>query len=491
MAVAAAAIILPVLLAVGFAVDYTRITETRNHMQNAADAAALAASVENTLSKSKRKKIARDVFSANFDDFNPAFFKVDFIGDTVRVTTKVNLPMTFMGLGGKTHTPIDVASETTSSVSEIEIALVLDVSGSMRAGLGSGKNRLTVLKESAHLLLDKLDALKTAKVKVGIVPFTMNVNIGKSRKTLVEGEDDPLFAGTEWKGCVFAQSKGNYVADNPKTKFRAWAYPPLPDASSGSNICYKNASNGTNDAYGNLEEINFTTSLSAQYDGPNRNCVRHELLPLTSNLTTVRNQLNSLTAEGNDGTIIGPGVTWGLRVLSPGWPFKQASSWKSNSDKIMIVLTDGEQTTEAEYQSPTCNMVQNSTTPFMFDPATHGLTGKVLNTYGPRDNLTPYGFIRDSDPFSTNPGSWTDVRTNLESISLAACAEAKRPRKNKKIDVYAIGVSNQTAPGTGVYNLLRNCASAPDKHYFAPDAKSLEGAFDDIATRVSKLRLSY
>ena len=426
LAIMAAAAILPLIFSVGMAVDYSRMSHARSSLQSAADAAALAAAVQTSLPEAKRKKVAQNMMAANYRDYPIQSIDVQFDDDKVTVTPVVNLPMAFSGLFGKSSVKIEVLAETVLATEELEIVLVLDISGSMLATLSSGKRRIEVLKESANMLLSKLEAMGNTKIKASIVPFTMNVNIGKSNIHMVKGENNALFAGTEWKGCVMEPSKGNFVSDNPGKKFQAYIYPPMPDSNSPGAYCPLNKSNGTNSGYQNMTEAINASSTSAQFDGPNKNCVRFPLQPLTSNITKVRNHLDKLEAHGNYGTIIGPGVTWGMRVLSPDWPFKQGNKWQSGTRKIMIVLTDGEQTTEAEYFPATCNKAQNTITTFNYSPSNYSLRGDDISGDGPQDFLSPYGFIRDSDPFKSNPSSWNEVRTDLEEISLKACSEAKK-----------------------------------------------------------------
>ncbi len=490
VAIMTAVVFLPLVMSVGLVIDYSRISHTQSNLQSAADAAALAAAVQSSLPNAERKKIAENMLRANYKDYPTKRISVNFVDDAVVVKPLVSLPMTFFGLFGKRQIDIEVVAETVSASEALEVVLVLDISGSMRATLSSGRKRIDVLKDSVNLLLDRLEGLGNTKIKVGIVPFTMSVNIGKSNTAMVVGEDNALFNGTEWKGCVFEQSKGNYTADNPGSKFQTYIYPPMPNATTSSAFCL-NRSNGTNGGYRNMTEANFSNSKRAQFDGPNKNCVRYPMQPLTADIRKVRTHLTGLQAHGNYGTIIGPGVTWGLRVLSPDWPFQEGAKWNSNTRKFMIVVTDGEQTTEAEYVRPTCNQVKNTSEKFVFTPFAYNLTGDEISDFGPQGILTPYGFIRDSDPFNSNPANWADVRKDLETISLKACGEAKRKRAGGAVEVYTIGVSNDTKPGTGVYNLLNNCASSPDKHYFAPDVSALVGAFDDIAAKITKLRLSH
>lgn len=440
IAIMAAAAILPLIFSVGIAVDYSRMAHAQSTLQSAADSAALAAAVQTTLPKAKRKKIAENMMAANYQDYPIQSIDVHFNDDKVTVKPVVNLPMAFSGIFGKSSVKIEVFSETVLATEELEVVLVLDISGSMNATLSSGKKRIDVLKESANMLLSKLEAMGNTKIKAAIVPFTMNVNIGKSNTTMVTDSNNALFTGTEWKGCVMEPSKGNFVSDNPGKKFQAYVYPPMPDFESipGAPVtayCSINKSNGTNSGYKTMTEAANASSMSAQFDGPNKNCVRYPLQPLTNDISKVRAHLDNLQSYGNYGTIIGPGVTWGMRVLSPDWPFDEGNKWNSGTRKIMIVLTDGEQTTEAEYYPLTCNKAQNTIQSFSYSPSAYSLRGDDILTNGPMDILSPYGFIRDSDPFKSNPSSWSDVRDNLEDVSLKACGEAKKPRVGGAVDV--------------------------------------------------------
>ncbi|MBP0575263.1 hypothetical protein J8J27_31570, partial [Mycobacterium tuberculosis] len=52
--------------------------------------------------------------------------------------------------------------------------------------------------------------------------------------------------------------------------------------------------------------------------GPNYYCRSQAIQPMTTDSTTVKNKIASLTAAGN--TNILEGVAWGLRALSPAEP---------------------------------------------------------------------------------------------------------------------------------------------------------------------------
>lgn len=482
---------IPLFLAAGAAIDYGHALQVKSHLQNATDSAAFAAAKEPNLSDRERKRIARKLLKKNFKAGSVDKIQINLDGPTVTVTANASVPTSFMQLARIDKIPISVDALVSDDSNDIEIALVLDVSGSMRHSLSSGSSRIDELKKAAISLVDKLTTNTDRKVKVAVVPFTMNVNIGTANSSFVTGSNHAFFTGTKWMGCVQERAMPKHVANEPGGRLHAYIWPPSPDDVS-SGIC-KNPSNGTNDGYATLAETSAAATSSpdnAQFDDPNRNCVRHAILPLSKSVSTVKTYIQSLTSRGNDGTIIAPGVTWGLRALSPEWPFSEGDDWKKPTAKVMIVLTDGEQTTEIEYQGQSCPSAKNTASTYAFDPATFKMSGRKLSTTGPVDNWTPYGFIADSDPFKYGTSSVSQLSDALHSLSLAACSEAKKKQSGNQIEIFTIGVSDATRPGTRVYDLLNQCASTPKNHFYVKDNAAMTAAFDEIAEHTLKLRLA-
>jgi hypothetical protein len=214
-------------------------------------------------------------------------------------------------------------------------------------------------------------------------------------------------------------------------------------------------------------------------------------MPLNGDYGQVMNRIDSLTAEWNMGTIIAPGIAWGLRVLSPQAPFTEGSDYSRRVRKYMIVLTDGELTTEAEYNvQGSCSSAKNTSKTYAFAPSTLHLDGRSLSTYGPRDTFSPYGYIRDSDPFGSGPSSWADVREDLHQVSLDACETVKAAGGDDGITIFTIAVSDDAGEGTKVSNLLKDCASSDDNFFLATDDAALLDAFGLIAARISQVRLT-
>lgn len=486
----AAILSFPLMAAVGISIDYTNLTRVRTQMQNAADAAALIAAKANDKSDAERRKLALSMFRGNYwsDDIRKVNVKLGEVTATVSVNAE---PRTFfMKLLGQDKVALAVTSTAATRATTLEIVFVLDVSGSMNHPLQSGKKRIEELKDAVSSLVDDLAAQTDYKVKAAYVPFNMNVNVGTSNKSFVSGFNDPLFAGTQWMGCVFERAAPDHIKDSPSGKWEAYVYPPMPDIVAAGDW-NTNPSNGTNAGYRTLSEAT-ATDKAVGYNGPNYNCVRHPIQPLTDNLAAFKSKVQTLTAEWNMGTLLAPGVTWGMRVLSPAKPFTEGRKYGPETLKVMVVVTDGEQVTEAEFSGDgVADQSVNSGTPWAFNPADHGLAGKPVNTgFGPKDNMSAYGFIFDSRPFGGTAPDWQTHKEQLVDLSDAACAEVKKTQNGTDTVVFSIGVSDATAPGTLAYKALNNCASQPEDHFYAKDKETLDKAFEQILTRVKTLRLT-
>ena len=465
---------IPILAMVGAAVDYSRSTAARTQLLAALDSAILAAAVA-TGTDADRQTAFQQMFNSHYlaDDVQGRAATLDLtVPGVVKGVASARVTPMVMKVVGVTDIPISVTSAGRIPTA-VEIMMVLDVSGSMKYPDMSGRPRIDVLKEAASSLVDTAiaSAPRATALKFGYVPFTMNVNIGASNSTYVDDTNDPLFAGTTWAGCVLERAAPNHLSNtySAATKWRAYIYPP----ETNQNAC-DNPSNGTNAGYLTVDP-NVPGNYSPYTHGPNYNCIRHPVAPLSTDAAGVKAKIASLTAEYNMGTILAPGVTWGTRLLTPNAPFPGADPYGTMTHKVMVMLTDGAQTTEMRYSS--CNATQNSTaTPYTFDPSTFGLGGRVVGPMGPRDFYGPYGYIYDSDPFGVGYASYADVDASLDPLALSSCAYAK----SLGIEVYSIAVSSYAGPGTSVYNTLQSCASDPKHFFVASDEAALKTAFATI-----------
>ena len=131
------------------------------------------------------------------------------------VNASGNVPTTFTRLLGQEKLDIGSSAQVKWGVKKLELALVLDNTGSMAS---SGK--LTQLKLASHNLLTTLQtaAKQPGDVKVAIIPFDTKVNIG----TGYAGQSWMDYSvnniqQNQWQGCVHgsrpAERHDRYDAD--------------------------------------------------------------------------------------------------------------------------------------------------------------------------------------------------------------------------------------------------------------------------------------
>ncbi|MPZ40890.1 MAG: VWA domain-containing protein [Rhizobiales bacterium] len=178
--------LIPMLGLVGAAVDYSRGNSAKVAMQAANDSTALMLSKEAQKlgNGDDLKEKAVKVFTALFHrpEVTDLIVTPNFVDDgtgsfrlTVVVTGKV--PTTFTKILGKENMDLGASSEVVWGVKKLELAMALDVTGSM-----SSNNKMVELKKAAKSLLTTLKgaAKKDGDVKVAIVPFAVHVNVGTS-----------------------------------------------------------------------------------------------------------------------------------------------------------------------------------------------------------------------------------------------------------------------------------------------------------------------
>lgn len=193
--------IVPIMGAVALAVDYTEMSRQRQTTLNALDAAGIATArrlVEGA-TDDQAKAYAKEFFEANLGSVDPANTKLTVVlpanntgGGTLKLSAALKykpsfVPTAAMLIGRKSGSN-QVDFQATSEVrlkNTLEVALVLDNSGSMdEYGSGTGDKRITLLKAAAKQLVETL-ALQAAQMKqvskpvqFGLVPFSASVNVG-------------------------------------------------------------------------------------------------------------------------------------------------------------------------------------------------------------------------------------------------------------------------------------------------------------------------
>ena len=291
--------LLPLVIAVGLAIDLGRAHLVKQRLMNTTDAAGLAigAAIDADAPPSELQDILDNFFAANFPSGSlGTVTSTSYIydGQTVSITAQVDITTTFMKIANIDSFTVGAAAEITPGVDELEVVLVLDNTKSM-----DSNGKIDSLKTAATSLVDILFTGEDApdNIKVGLVPFSGAVNVGTSNTSLVTDT-------TDWNGCLKALSDPSDVLD---------------------------------DSTGPWEPLAPATGWTASLLGTG--CPQ-ALTPMTNSKTILEADINSMFATGY--THINVGAIWGWRVLSPDSPFTEGVAYDATNSKAIIILTDGE-----------------------------------------------------------------------------------------------------------------------------------------------------
>jgi hypothetical protein len=380
---------------------------------------------------------------------------------------------------------------------------VLDNSGSM-----AQSNRMGHLKAAAHratniFFKDQRPNDDNPSMFVGIVPFTQFVNVGRDKADepwidrwgispiahdnfmldanapLAQVNRIALFGkltNESWRGCVEARAFPNDTNDNvptsgnPGTLFVPLFAPDEPDTTnSRGQYLYNNTYIA--DQRGRCEKPPRNQAWSertlqermCKYDGatvsrqsmeyargPNADCPANALTALTPTKSEVERGLARMLPQG--GTNIAQGVVWGLHMLTAPPPLEEAVPFGQSVSKVMIVMTDGDN----------------------FHAASNNMNGAEF--------YTAYGY-----PYNRRLGIPGDSTSHLRSLMndrlLATCQTAK----TMGIQIYTIGLS---VPSQSTEDVLKTCSSGDGFWFLPKNSSDLNGIFEEIATRLTLLRLS-
>ncbi|BAT60822.1 von Willebrand factor type A domain protein [Variibacter gotjawalensis] len=432
IAIMFAFLLVPLIGAVGFSVDYGRATYTRSSLQNAIDAAALMVARELKKNPAMTAESVQTSGQKFFDaQFNRRFtdsatVTVTYISgrattdgkSRVKIHATSAVDTTLMRLLGSGSVPIAANTEVVWGMKRLEIALALDNTGSMKG------DKMTELKTATRKLLNELflAAKKPGDTRVAIVPFSTDVNIGihnvsatwldwsdweleNRQKVCVSSGGEKICEKrakphSAWNGCVFDRDKSFDVQDDPPS----------------------------------------TADLKTMYQPHQADNCPAEILPLTdilasgawspSELTSTKpnstfgKKVDSLSPSGDTNVTIG--LVWAWHALTKQNPLTEASDDVEDLEKIVILLTDGD---------------------------------NKQNRWGDHSK-----------------------RNNIDDRTALACQNFKQSGSRRTI--YTVRIIDGNA------DLLRNCASQPSFFYDVKSASDLSATFVAIAQNLTLLAIS-
>ena len=462
VAILTALMIIPMVGSVGLAVDGARAYMLHSKMMSALDAAALAGG--RVLSTDNVEADAKMYFRTNI----PADYLGAVVGtpkvtvgednETLTITASATLPTTFMRVLGINTVPVSVSNQVRRAMRGLELALVLDVTGSMWG------SKLDKMKASAADLVDILFGSDKSSgngngiLRISVVPYAATVNLGVDWKddwlnTSPKLSDYPLHDSETWRGCVEAR-KDNDSNELPPgdVKFTRFMYPSTLND-------HPTMADNDWDADKITDSIrNYANNNNRQ--GPNLGCPP-PILPLSDNKKLIKDKIEELKGVNRGGTMANLGLQAGWFSLSPLWrhawdikhptiPGDVPLNYNDpDSQKAVVLLTDG---TNEWYDWP---------------------------DRLPAGDFTAYGRPTEKRLGTSNLASAT-AEINKRMVNLCAAM------REKNITIYTITLE---VTNTTTKDLYRSCASQASYYFNSPSSSDLRGIFQEIGSQLSNLRI--
>jgi Flp pilus assembly protein TadG len=332
-----AVIAVPVMAAVGMAVDYSRVNAARTAFQVSLDATALMLSKDAaTETKEALQTEATKTFNSLFSrsevtDVNVTPVYTSAGGSKLTLNGTAVVHTNFLGVIGIDHVDIKSVSVSSWGNTRLRVALVLDNTGSM-----ADDGKMDALKTASHNLLTQLQqaAVHPEDVYVSIVPFSKDVNFGSDNYT------QSWLRWDLWEEVNGSCSRSRYTTKSDCLSHgKVWT----ADNHDTWNGC-------VTDRDQNFDTRNdAAVAGSTQYPAEQYSSCSASLLQLTNNWTNLNTKIDAMTPVGNTNQAIGLQVGWQTLTAAPFTVPAVDADYKYQT--VIILLTDGLNTQDRWYSS--------------------------------------------------------------------------------------------------------------------------------------------
>lgn len=427
------------MLVGGIGVDLMRNEMERTRVQATIDRAVLAAAdLDQTLDPTA---VVNDYFAkAGMANYLTSVTVDDGLNfRTVTAKARTSTKTQFMRLMGVEELAVPAQGQAEERISNVEISMVLDISGSM------GRNsKMENLQDAAKTFVDTVIREETEDlISLSLIPYTAQVNAG-----------EPIFDEL----LTDHRHDFSYCIDFETVDFDST----------------------TLDFSKTYEQMqHFEASSGYSYPIGNPGCPAQdfeEILAYSQDANLLKGRIDQYRARAN--TSIHLGMKWGVTLLDPSFkPITQALSLENRVDskfanrpaaysdtetlKTVILMTDGENVSTVRIQ------------PWYYAQPSHYVHWSRYPLYWYLNNYVGGSW----NNWRYTKYSSTEADDMLENICDAA--------KNQGIVVWSVGfeVTNHSA------GVMENCASSPS-HFFRVEGVEISEAFEAIAKQINQLRLT-
>lgn len=452
-----ALLILLMIVIGGAGVDYGRAVMARSTIANALDSAVLTVARELSVKLMTDAEVSTAInktFEANLASagltgvsMSPITFTINPEQGIVSATATANVPTSFIFMGGvgPKDIPVSVDAQSTYSLFDVELAMVLDVTGSMKAQMASLR---TAALSITDILIPPGTKEAESKVKISLIPYSQGVNLGTYANTVTNG----------------ATSGGNCVTERSgPQKFTDATY-------------------------------NYAGNSSDFFGGGSIACpATSTLIPLTAKNATLTTAINGLRDGGGTGGQMG--IAWGWYTLSPNWnnlwpsDSRPVAYGKAKMKKIALIMTDGDFNDFYDFTPLDQKTCQTR--------GANNATGTLPHGWSSHDKRkSSYYWLPDAKTKGCKTGTnnyWLGQYFNDGNYNDEPSVRARKlcdAMKAKDIEIYTVLFTSGVGSTAHAEKLMEYCASSPGTYLKATNSQALIGAFKKIANQIQSIYLS-
>jgi Flp pilus assembly protein TadG len=469
--------LVPLAIAAGAGLDYSRGMLVHAQLITALDSSALAIGATPGLNQTQMQALAQQYFNANYrldTSFGtPPAVTVTTTTQSVTVNASDAMPTTLMNVFGMSSMTVNASSTVVWGQEKLWVSLVLDNTGSMTQTDSTGTSKISALQTATHSLLTMLQnaatTAGTGSVEVSIVPFARDVKVGTGNanatwldwtdflgaptpapaSSVGPGSACPYTDATNTFHCQANPTNGSSKVTNIPSSgtYKGYICPSLTTHGHYYNGCWTSTSSGvgsyTHNWVANAKGTwtGCVTDRAQNYDTDNTtpgtgstlmvaenspSCVTAALLGIGDDWNALNTEVDAMVANGSTNQTIG--LVWGWQAQTQGVPLS-APALPANTQQVMILLSDGLNTQDRWY------------------------------------------------------GDGSNQSTQVDDRMSAACTNLKAAH----VTIYTIFVDLNGTQGNST--VLRNCASDASKYFDLTTSGQIISTFQAIGEEITNLRV--
>lgn len=418
---------LPLSVAVFGMVDVSRASAAKGHLQDALDAAALAAARSPATTDDGLQAVGENVLAVDLTGSRATLTSSSFrlVENAVVATATAEMTPVIAGLWLDGDMQISAETEVVRASKNIEVALALDITGSM------GGSKIADLRTAAKELVGMIIQSQQTPFysKVALVPYSMGVNVSGYAADV---RGTPTSGTCTTPGCqkfTFTTAAGGTKTNTISTC-----------------VSERTGTEAFTDA------APSTALVGRNYSASGNPCPTASITPLSSDETALKAQIDTLQASGSTAGHIG--LAWGWYMVSPSfgylWPSddnRPAAYGGGDLLKVVVLMTDG------EFNTTYCKGVISKDA-----TSGSGSSSDKINCNAP------------------NGGAFVQAEALCDAM------------KAQGVVIYTVGFA--LSGNAAAENIMETCATDAD-HVFLPDSGAdLKVAFRAIGQDINALRLS-